>query len=216
VVESDGGAHVSIGWVTVTVVVVAAAWAAVRWVRSAHLEALRATPLFAGLPRKQLMSVLRSTKAADFPAGSAITTQGERGKGFFIITRGQVVVVVDATNVATLGSGSSFGEMAVIDGGPRAATITADGDVSALELSPAALLRLLDREPTVASAMASELRERLASVGERVNAGDGPPDRAELVGLTQRLRAAEHPDWAQPPVPGSWALRFSKLFARGS
>jgi CRP-like cAMP-binding protein len=207
---------VPIGWVIVTVVVVACAWAAVRWVRSAHLEALRTTPIFSGLPRRQLMSVLRSTQAADFPSGVAITTQGERGKGFFVITRGQVDVSIDGSRVATLGPGCSFGEMAVIDGGPRAATITADGDVAALELSPNALLRLLDKEPSVARAMAAELRDRLGSVGADVaDVGDGV-GRAELVGLTQRLRAAEHPDWAQPPVPGSWALRFSKLFARGS
>jgi CRP-like cAMP-binding protein len=208
---------VALVWIIVTVVVVVGALLAVRWVRTAHLQALRAAPLFAGLPRKQLMAVLRSTQAADFASGSAITTQGERGKGFFVITRGQVDVSIDGTKVATLGAGSSFGEMAVIDGGPRAATITADGDVSALELSPNALLRLLDKEPTVASAMASELRARLASVGDRIeNSGAGTADRAELVGLTQRLRAVEHPDWAQPPVPGSWALRFSKLFARGA
>jgi CRP-like cAMP-binding protein len=207
---------VPVVWVIVTVVVVAGAWAAVRWARSAHLEALRGARLFAGLPRKQLTSVLRSTQAADFPSGSAITTQGERGKGFFVITRGHVQVVIEGKQVATLGPGSSFGEMAVIDGGPRAATITAEGDVSALELSPNALLRLLDKEPSVATAMASELRERLGSVGgDPADVGDETVGRAELVGLTQRLRATEHPDWAQPPVPGSWALRFGKLFARG-
>jgi CRP/FNR family transcriptional regulator, cyclic AMP receptor protein len=208
---------VAVVWIIVTIVVVGAALLAIRWVRSAHLEALRATPLFAGLPRNQLMRVLRSTKAADFPSASAITTQGERGKGFFVITRGEVQVAVDGKPVATLGAGSSFGEMAVIDGGPRAATITAEGDVSALELSPEALLRLLDKEPSVAAAMASQLRERLGSVGgEIADVGDDAVGRAELVGLTQRLRAVEHPDWAQPPVPGSWALRFSKLFARGT
>jgi CRP/FNR family transcriptional regulator, cyclic AMP receptor protein len=208
---------VAVVWVIVTVVVVAAAWAAVRWVRSAHLEALRAASLFAGLPRKQLTALLRSTQAADFPSGSVITTQGERGKGFFVITRGRVQVLVDGNPVATLGPGASFGEMAVIDGGPRAATITSDGDVSALELSPNALLRLLDKEPSVAGAMAAELRERLSSVGaDTADIGGETVGRAELVGLTQRLRAIEHPDWAQPPVPGSWALRFSRLFARGS
>jgi CRP/FNR family transcriptional regulator, cyclic AMP receptor protein len=207
---------VAVAWIIVTIVVVGAALLAIRWVRSAHLEALRATPLFAGLPRKQLMHVLRSTKAADFPSGSTITTQGERGKGFFVITRGEVRVAVDGKPVATLGAGSSFGEMAVIDGGPRAATITAEGDVSALELSPEALLRLLDKEPSVAAAMASQLRERIGSVGELADVGDDAVGRAELVGLTQRLRAVEHPDWIQPPVPGSWALRFSKLFARGT
>jgi CRP/FNR family transcriptional regulator, cyclic AMP receptor protein len=207
---------VAVAWIIVTIVVVGAALLAIRWVRTAHLEALRATPLFAGLQRNQLMRVLRSTKAAEFTSGSAITTQGERGKGFFVITRGEVLVAVDGKPVATLGPGSSFGEMAVIDGGPRAATITAEGDVFALELSPEALLRLLDKEPSVAAAMAAQLRERLGSVGgEPADAGDGAVERAELVGLTQRLRAVEHPDWAQPPVPASWALRFSKLFARG-
>jgi hypothetical protein len=78
------------------------------------------------------------------------------------------------------------------------------------------LLRLLDKEPSVAAAMAAELRQRLDSVGQAVaDIDERSVGRAELVGMTQRLRAVEHPDWIQPPVPGSWALRFSKLFARG-
>ncbi len=203
-------------WIVLVALVVAGVFLAVRWVRSAHLQALRAASMFSGLSRRQLLAVLRSTKPAEFASGSAITTQGERGKGFFVITRGRVEVSVGGTTVSTLGPGCSFGEMAVIDGGPRAATIVADGDVSALELSPDALLRLLEKEPSVARAMAVELRERLRSVGENVaDVGDGTVERAELVGLTQRLRGVEHPDWVQPPVPGSWALRFGKLFARG-
>ena len=215
------GASVVASWLVpalMFVIVIAISWAGLRWIRSEHLEALRSVPLFSGLSKPQLMSILRATRAIEFQPKMEIIEEGEAGKGFYAITDGSVKVLVDGNELATLGPGSYFGEIAAIDGGPRTATIAAATRVSALELTPSAFLRILDREPLLARAVSAELCRRLQDVGGDsgdIN-DDAPIDRARLVELCQRLRKTEHPDWTQAtPRPGR-RLRLSRLFARGS
>src|SRR5204863_102319 len=104
------------------------------WIRSEHLGTLHAVPLFSGLSRRDLMSVLRSTSGVGYERGSELVKEGETGKGFFIVTRGTAAVWVGGTQVDTIGPGSYFGEMAVLDGGPRTATITATAQMFVLQL----------------------------------------------------------------------------------
>jgi CRP-like cAMP-binding protein len=198
-------------------IVVAVAWLGWRWIRGEHLATLAAIPLFAGLPERELLSILSSTRAIDFSPGASIVTEGERGKGFFVITKGQTSVNVGGSAVATLGEGSYFGEMAAFDGGPRAATITAETAVSVLELTPSALRRILDREPAVARSIFVELRRRLEEAGDSTSVPDEDPvTSARLVELSQRLRGIEHPDWAELRSPKHRWLGFSRAFARGA
>jgi CRP-like cAMP-binding protein len=171
--------------------------------------------LFAGLSRHQLLTILGSAKAVEFPRGSSIVTEGEKGKGFYVITKGMTKVTVTGNQVAELGEGSYFGEMAVIDGGPRAATITAETAVSTLELTPVALRRILDKEPAVGQTILEELRRRLEVAGYSVPASEEPASIAKLIDMSERLRAIEHPDWVRPASPKHRWLGLSSLFARG-
>jgi CRP-like cAMP-binding protein len=199
------------------VVVIVACWLGLRWIRSEHLEVLRAVPLFSLLSERELMAVLGSAHAAAFEPGTKIIELGQRGKGFFVITDGTAKVMLDEAEVATLESGSYFGEMAVIDGGPRTATILAQNHVSTLEISPTAFLRLVDREPMIAQNIYEELSRRLKAAGNEVHEDAGTRvDRARLVELCQTLRRTQDADWVQAtPTKRRW-LRFSNLFARGS
>lgn len=203
--------------VAIFMLVVVAALIGIRWAESEHLGALQAVPLFSGLSKGQLRSVLRSSQKVDFPPGAALVKQGEQGKGCFVLASGQAAVTVDGHEVAKLGSGSYFGEMAVLDGGPRSATVTAESEVSALELTRSALLRIVDHNPDVARAISSELQGRLDRLGSPVSGrADGPVTRDDLVDLSGKLRAIEHPDWAtEAPSEKRW-LGLSSLFARGS
>jgi CRP-like cAMP-binding protein len=215
------GASVVASWLVpalMFLVVIVVCVAGLRWIRSEHLEALRSVPLFSGLSDTQLMSILRAARAIEFQPRSEIIQEGDEGKGFYAITDGSVKVLVDGNEVATLGPGSYFGEMAAIEGGPRAATITAATRVSALELSSSAFLRILDREPAIARAVSVELCRRLHDVGGDTSdcGDDSQVDRARLVELCQRLRKTEHPDWTPAPSGQGHRLRLSGLFARGS
>ena len=198
------------------VLVVVASWLGLRWIQGEHLEALRSVPLFSGLSRGELMSILRSARPVAFEPGQRIIEEGESGKGFFAMTDGSATVRVAGTDVVTLGSGSYFGEMAVIDGGPRTATITAETRVSALELTPSAFLRVLDAEPSLARSISEELCRRLGDAADpAVCDDDRPVDRDTLVELSRSLRKIEHPDWTQATTGRRWP-RLGRLFARGS
>jgi CRP/FNR family cyclic AMP-dependent transcriptional regulator len=141
--------------------------------------------------------VLRSTRAESFPSRAAIITEGDKGGDFFLITDGDVKVSVDRVQVATLGAGSYFGEMALIDGGAPTATIVAEGAVSTLALSQAAFLRTLEREPMLAQGIYAALCTRLNAAGDQIDCDEATVDRAKFVDVCQRLRAhTNHPEWA--------------------
>jgi CRP-like cAMP-binding protein len=214
------GAGAASAWLVpgiIFVIVIVVALLGLRWIRSEHLEALRAVPLFSLLSERELLSVLGSAHAVAFASGAAVIQQGEKGKGFFVITDGTARVTLDGDELATLSSGSYFGEMAVIDGGPRTATITAQTELSTLEITPAAFLRLVDREPVVARAFYQELSRRLEVAGNPVDEAAGARvDRARLVELSEILRQTQNPDWVQATPSPRRRLRFSNLFARGA
>jgi CRP/FNR family transcriptional regulator, cyclic AMP receptor protein len=194
-------------------VVIVASWLGLRWVRAEHVETLHAVPLFSGLSKRELMSILRSTHGVEFAPGVDIVRQGEQGKGFFVMTKGAADVTVEGTQVAALGPGAYFGEMAVIDAGPRTATITATAPVFVLELTPSALFRVIESDAGIANAMDAELCRRLRDAGETVDTAS-TVDRARLADLSARLRRIQHPDWAIAEGGRRW-LGLSKLFARG-
>jgi CRP/FNR family transcriptional regulator, cyclic AMP receptor protein len=178
--------------------VVAVSLGGLRWIRSEHLDALASVPLFSSLSRNRLLAVLRSTRSVDFPPGVEIVTEGEKGKGFFVITKGSAEVAVGGANHGALSQGAYFGDIAVIDGGPRSATITAKTRVSTLELTPSSFRSLLDREPSINRAIFQELSRRVGDSSTSVEMPNAPADRATMEELCQRLRTSEHPDWAQP------------------
>lgn len=205
------------GWLVPAVIFVVlgvASLLALRWIRSEHLETIRDVPLFSGLSDHELMSVLRSTHGEEFEPGDTVIREGERGKGFFVLTRGEADVSVDGKHVASLTPGSYFGEMAVIDDAPRAATITAKSPAFALVLPRGSLLRVIKLHPQIAQAFDVELRRRLLEVGEPVEPSEQVDER-RLAELSARLRADEHPDW-MPASGQPHRLRLSGLFARGS
>jgi CRP/FNR family cyclic AMP-dependent transcriptional regulator len=92
---------------------------------SAMSDALRAVPMFSELPDKELRSLAESMQERSYSEGQEVLVEGEGGIGFFVILDGDARVSVGADEVRTLGPGDSFGEMAIIDGQARSASITA-------------------------------------------------------------------------------------------
>jgi CRP-like cAMP-binding protein len=91
----------------------------------ASLELLRRVPLFNGLDDKHLKRLGESFTDRPFTAGQELVTEGSGGVGFFVIESGQARVSVEGETRADLGPGDYFGEIALIDGGLRTATVTA-------------------------------------------------------------------------------------------
>jgi CRP/FNR family transcriptional regulator, cyclic AMP receptor protein len=113
------------------------------------VELLRTVDLFGDLTTKELESIADACKRAEFRDGANIVTQGEKSARLYIITDGSAEVRVHGKKVDEIGPGDYFGEIAVIDGQPRAATVTATSSVSALSLANFNVKALLRTMPDI-------------------------------------------------------------------
>ena len=92
-------------------------------------QSLAGVPLFAGLGKKDLKRLAGQMSERTFSEGDAIATEGQSGVGFFLIEEGSAQVSIDGEAIRTLGPGDHFGEIALIDEGPRSATVVAATDL---------------------------------------------------------------------------------------
>jgi CRP/FNR family transcriptional regulator, cyclic AMP receptor protein len=119
--------------------------------------------LFAPCSARDLRKVRQSLDEITAEAGEVLTEEGSAGHEFFLIVKGSAVVKRKGRKVTTLGPGKYFGELALLDRGPRSATIIAETDMVLLVLEQRHFLGLLDTMPSLArkllGAMATRLRE---------------------------------------------------------
>ena len=114
-----------------------------------RLARLRSVPLFAGLKDKQLKDILGRTREVEHTGGE-IVEEGSKGVGFHLILEGTATVLQHGEVRRTLGPGDYFGEISLIDGKPRSATIRPDGPVRTLSLAAWNFEPLLEKHPTLA------------------------------------------------------------------
>jgi CRP/FNR family cyclic AMP-dependent transcriptional regulator len=124
-------------------------------------ETLSRIPLFAGIKPKDLKRLEKRMTERRFNEGDEITTQGESGIGFFVIEEGNATVSVDGNIVRTLGPGEHFGEVALIDSGPRSATVVATTDLRCRGMSAWEFRPFVEEHPDVAWALLETLVGRL-------------------------------------------------------
>ena len=112
--------------------------------------ALEGIGIFYELTRGQHRSVARLMTCVPVKAGRALTTEGQPGREFMIIVEGQASVRRDGRLVATLGPGEFFGEMSLIAGAPRSATVTAETDMLIETLNRREFSSMLGENPSLA------------------------------------------------------------------
>lgn len=119
-------------------------------------------PLFSGCSKKELALVARSTKEVAHRKGTVVAREGEPGVGLFVILEGECEVTVGGRRKAKLGPGDFFGEIALLDGGPRTATVTALTDVRLVGITGWVFRGLITEHPGIAlktlEAVAGRLR----------------------------------------------------------
>ena len=129
------------------------------------LELLERVPLFAGVAREELEAIARVADEIDVRAGTALTHEGRQEGYFFIIASGTVRIERGGRVINTIGAGDFLGEIALLDGGPRTASATAETACRLLSLTHERFYDLLDTSPSVRAAI-------LEAVGRRMRAID--------------------------------------------
>ena len=125
----------------------------------------RRIPLFLRCSRREIAAIAARAPSAVHPAGAAIVTEGDESREFFVVLEGRVNVTQAATTLRELGPGDFFGEIAILAGGPRTATVTALTEVTALVVAEETLRELLGEMPVLRRKVAAALADRIDRVG---------------------------------------------------
>jgi CRP-like cAMP-binding protein len=128
------------------------------------VEKLAEVELFRGLSSKELEAIHEHTREMSFNAGEVIGAEGDRAGRFHLILEGQVAVDVHGEPRPSLGPGASFGEMSLIDDGPRSATLRAETEVRTLSISGFNFRPILLEHPEIALKLLQQLSTRLRRV----------------------------------------------------
>lgn len=128
---------------------------------SKFADEIAAIPLFSACSKRDLQRLARATDELAVGAGTELTVQGAIGREAFVIISGTAAVIKDGKQVALVGAGDHFGELSLLDGGLRTATVTAADDMVVLVLSKPAFNGVLDEIPTLAHKLLVSLAHRL-------------------------------------------------------
>jgi CRP/FNR family transcriptional regulator, cyclic AMP receptor protein len=131
--------------------------------RDEYLKCLASVPVFSKCTKKQLQEIGTVATELLLAAGTVLARQGDIGFEVFIILDGTASVTRDGERVATLTDGDVVGELAVLSGHPRNATVTAETELRILDLTHAGLSQLLDDIPGLAKHLLYEVADRLVA-----------------------------------------------------
>jgi CRP-like cAMP-binding protein len=125
------------------------------------VERLAKVDLFEGLPENVLLRIALLGQIVECQPGEAIVHEDDTGGALFLIFEGEAVVSVKGQERARLGSGDYFGEVSLLDGGPRSATVSAVSPVRAFTLASFSFRPLLAEHPEVTDKVIYGLCQRL-------------------------------------------------------
>lgn len=118
--------------------------------------------LFEDLEPAELALLADAMHERVFPAGEAATTEGEAGDGFYVVASGEAEVTVGDRPVGRIGPGDHFGEIALLMGSGRAATITALSDLRCYGLAPSSFRAIVEGEPVIAFKLMQSMTQTLS------------------------------------------------------
>ncbi len=126
---------------------------------------LASVPLFFGLPKRHLEKIVKLAVTKHYVQDAKMVIAGDQGESFFVILDGQALVTAGAFTDVVIGPGDFFGEMALLDGYPRSATVTAESPVTVMIITRPKFLKLLESEPLIGMAMLKTLSQRVRTAG---------------------------------------------------
>jgi CRP/FNR family cyclic AMP-dependent transcriptional regulator len=125
------------------------------------IDVLQNVWLFSACTSKELGRIASLVDEAEVPEGAVLTKEGATGREFFAVADGEATAKIRGRKIANYGPGDFFGEMALLDQGPRSATITADTPMKLYVLDSRSFTTLIDRHPAVARKILRGLAGRL-------------------------------------------------------
>jgi CRP/FNR family cyclic AMP-dependent transcriptional regulator len=123
--------------------------------------ALAVAPLFASLSRRHLRALTKATTVGAYDPGDEVVAEGSGGSMFFVILDGQAKVVRGGRTVTHFSPGDFFGEISVLDGGPRSASVVAETPLRCLRLGGKEFTQVMANEPQLAIGVLREMATRL-------------------------------------------------------
>jgi cAMP-dependent protein kinase regulator len=129
------------------------------------LAVLAAVPLFEGLSRRQLKQIADLAEVASFMAGATLVKEGDAGDSFFVILTGEAKVRVKGRTVNRAIPGDHFGEISLLAGGPRTASIVSETPMTVLLIELTAIQKLLRKDPS----LSMQLLKSMARLVRRVD-----------------------------------------------
>ena len=125
------------------------------------LEHLANVRMFSALSKKELNLVSRAADVVTVKPGTELVTEGTTGHEFFLIMSGEAAVRRAGRKVATLHPGDYFGELALLDRGPRSATIVAESELEVAVIGQREFMAVLDQVPGVSHKLLVTMAHRL-------------------------------------------------------
>ena len=130
-------------------------------VARASSDVLKNVPLFAGLDDRELEQIAATMRERKFSAGDTVTEEGAGGAGFFVVETGEADVSVEGKPRGTIAAGDYFGEIALLTGSDRTATITAKTDMVCWGMTPWDFRPLVESNSTIAWKLLTAMAEKL-------------------------------------------------------
>jgi CRP/FNR family transcriptional regulator, cyclic AMP receptor protein len=134
------------------------------------VEHLSRVPVFSGCSKKELQTIARQVREIKHEAGHVIAEEGEPGAGLFVIDEGEADVTIGGKKVNHMKAGDFFGEMALLDGGPRTATVTATTDITLYALTEWVFRGLIAEHPGIAMRTLETMATRLRNATKAASA----------------------------------------------
>jgi len=122
---------------------------------------LKQVPLFANLSTRHLRKLASRCDVVRYPMNRTVVRQGARGDSFFVIADGTAAVKKGTRTIGKLGAGDFFGEMALLDGQPRSASVVATTPLVTVRLMRSEFSKAIDDNPDIARGIMAELAGRI-------------------------------------------------------
>ena len=133
-----------------------------------YLQHLAEVPLFSSCSKRDLQKIAKAADELAVEAGREVVTQGATGREAFVIVDGSATVKRNGRKVGTLSPGDAIGELALLDHGPRTATVTADTELTALVLSAREFAGIIEDVPGLAQKLLAQLAARVRELDRQI------------------------------------------------